>query len=67
MPATEHIERQIAVAVIIAVKEPSLLMAVHRVVGRIKVKHDLLWRPVVRLEEQVDEERSIAALFWQIL
>lgn len=33
MPATEHIQRQVAVAVVIAVEEPALLMAIQRVVG----------------------------------
>ena len=56
MPAAEHIERQIAVAIVIAVKEPALLMAVQRVVGRVEVENDLFGRPSVRLEEQVDEQ-----------
>ena len=58
MPAAEHIERQIAVAVVIAVEEPAFLMAVQRVVGRVEVENDLLGRPsCVRLEEEVDEQR----------
>ncbi len=56
MAAAEHIQRQIAVAVVIAVEEPALLMAVQRVVGRVEVEDDLSGRPIVRLEEQVDEQ-----------
>ena len=56
MPAAEHIERQVAVAVIIAVKEPALLMAMQRVVGRVEVENDLSGRPCVRLEEEIDEQ-----------
>lgn len=40
--AAEHIERQKAVVVIIAVEEPSFLGPVHRVIGGVKVEHDLL-------------------------
>ena len=36
--AAEHIQRQIAIAVVVAVKEPSLLLAVQRVVGGVKVQ-----------------------------
>ena len=56
MPAAEHIQRQIAVAVVVAVEEPALLMAVQRIVGRVEVEDDLSGRPIVRLEEQVDEQ-----------
>ena len=41
MPAAEHIERQIAVAVVIAVEEPALLMAMQRVLGGVEVENDL--------------------------
>ncbi len=63
MPAAEHIQRQIAVAVVVAVEEPALLMAVQRVVGGVEVEDDLSGRPspcrspCVRLEEEVDEQR----------
>ena len=56
MPAAEHIERQIAVAIVVAVKEPAFLMAVQRVVGRVEVEDDLLGRLCVRLEEEVDKQ-----------
>ena len=56
MAAAEHIERQIAVAVVIAVEEPPLLFAVQGIIGRIEVENDLLGRSLVRLQEQVDHE-----------
>ena len=55
--AAEHIERQVAVAVVIAVEEPPLLAPVQRVVGGVEVEHDLLRRPVVGVEEEVHEQR----------
>ena len=57
MPAAEHIERQVAVAVVVAVEEPSLLVAVQRVVGGVEIEHDLLRRLRVRVEEEVHEQR----------
>ena len=41
MPAAEHVQRQIAVAVVVAAEEPPRLAAVHGVVGRVHVQHDL--------------------------
>jgi hypothetical protein len=68
MPAAERVERPIAVAVIIALKEPPLLMAMQGIVGSIEVQHDLARRLAVRLEEQVDEQPpAIAAPSWPIL
>jgi hypothetical protein len=57
MPAAEHVERQVAAAVGVTVKEPTLLMAVQGIVGRVEVEDDLLGRPSVRFEEKVDEQR----------
>src|SRR5918994_322008 len=54
--AAEHIERQIAVAVVVAVEEAALLMPVQRVIRGVEVENDLLGRGPVRLEEQVDEQ-----------
>jgi hypothetical protein len=56
MPAAEHIERQIAGTIIIAVKEPAFLMAVQRIVGRVEVENDLFGRLCVPFEEEVDEQ-----------
>ena len=38
------------------VEEPTLLLAVQGVVGRVEIKDDLLGRPRVRVQEQVDEQ-----------
>jgi hypothetical protein len=38
MAATEKVERQVAVAVVVTVEEPPFLLAVQRIIGRIKVK-----------------------------
>jgi hypothetical protein len=56
MPAAHHIERQIAVAIVIAVEEPPFLVAVERVVGGIDVEHDLGGRRLMRLQEERDEQ-----------
>ena len=55
--AAEDIERQIAVAVIVAVEETALLVAVDRVVGGVEIEDDFLGRLLVRLQEQIHEER----------
>ena len=56
MAAAEDIERQIAIAIVIAVKEPPLLIAVQRIVGGVEVEHDLTRRLGVRVEKQIDEQ-----------
>jgi hypothetical protein len=45
-----------AQAVVIAVEEPAFPMAVQRVVGGVEVENDLLGRPCMRLEEEVEEQ-----------
>ena len=37
-------------------EEPPLLLAMHRIVGRIEIKDDLVRRSLVRLQEQVDQQ-----------
>src|SRR5947209_9495371 len=49
MRAAEDVQRQIAIAIVVAVKEPPLLMPVQRIVGGIEIEDDLLWRMLVRL------------------
>src|SRR5262245_34277354 len=56
MRPTEDVQRQIAVAVVIAVKEAPLLVPVQRVVGGVEVENDLLGRVLVRLEKQLDKQ-----------
>ena len=55
MTATEDVERQIAVAVVIAMKKAPLLMPVQRVVGGVQIKDDLPRRTLVRLKKQIDK------------
>ena len=54
--AAEHVERQIAVAIVIAVEEPSFLLAMQRIIRCIEVENDLPWRTRMRLEEQIDKQ-----------
>ena len=61
MPPAEHVKRQIAVAVVIAVEEAALLMPVQRVVRRIEVENDLLGRPWCASRNSVTGNASIAA------
>ena len=56
VPAAEDVQRQIAVALVIAMEEPAFLMAVHQIVGGIQVEHDLPRRPGVRLDEQIHQQ-----------
>jgi hypothetical protein len=56
MAPAEYVKRKVAVAVVIAVEEPPLLVPVHRIVGCIEIEDDLVWRPLVRLQEQVDQK-----------
>ncbi len=44
VPAAEDIKRQIAIAFVIAVKEPAFLVAVDGIVGRVEVKDNALRR-----------------------
>ena len=43
--------------VVVAVEEPALLVSVQRVVGGVQVERDLSWRPVMGIEEQINEQR----------
>jgi hypothetical protein len=57
MTATEYGERQIAVAVVIAVEKTLLLMPVQWVVGGVEVESDLRWRRRMGVAEQLDKQR----------
>jgi hypothetical protein len=57
MAAVEDVERQIAVAAVVAVEEPAFLLAVERIVRGVEVEHDLLRSAFVRFEEELDEQR----------
>jgi len=56
MAAAEDVERQVAVAAVVAVEEPALLPAVDRIVRGVEIEHDLLRRTLVRFQEEVDEQ-----------
>ena len=62
VPAAEHIERQIAVFVVVCVIEAALLHAVQRDVGIVEIEHDLARRPLMRLKEEIDQQRI--DLYW---
>ena len=51
-----HIQREVAVAVVIAVEETPLLPAVQRVVGRVHIQDDLLRRRGVAVQEQLHQQ-----------
>jgi hypothetical protein len=53
--AAEHVERQIAIAVVIAVKEAAFLMAVQRIVRGVDIKNNRRRRNLVRFKEQRNE------------
>ena len=55
--AAEDVERQVAVAVVIAVEEAALLASVQRVVGGVEIEHQPLRRALVGVEKQVHEQR----------
>ena len=57
VPAAEDVERQIAVAVVVAVEEPAFLMPVQRIVGGIEIERDLRRGFGVGIEKQIDEQR----------
>ena len=54
--AAKHVERKVAIPFVVTMKEPSQLVAVKRVVGRVKIKHNLLGRFSERSDEQIDEK-----------
>ena len=56
MAAAEHVQRQIAVAIVVAVEEAAFLVAVQGVVGGVEIEDDLARRRLVRVEEEVDEQ-----------
>jgi len=56
MPAAEDVERQVAVAIVIAVEEPAFLVAVDRIVGGVEIEDDLPGCRLVRLDEDIHEQ-----------
>jgi hypothetical protein len=66
VPAAKDVERQIAVAIVVAVEEPPLLVPVDRVVGGVEIEDDLLARLCAAMKMSTNS-RSIAAGSWAIL
>ena len=54
--AAKHVQRQVAVAVVVAVEEALLLLAVQRVVGGVEVQHQLLGRGLEAGDELLDQQ-----------
>ena|SRR5450755_806158 len=58
MIAAQDIERQKAVAVVVAVEETIFLMTVHGIIGGIEVENEFCGRRGLRLDELLDENDS---------
>jgi hypothetical protein len=54
--AAEDVQRQMAVAVVVAMEEAPFLVAVERIVRGIEIEDDPLGRPRLSLQEQADEQ-----------
>ena len=54
--AAEDVQRQIAVAIIVAVKEAPFLVPVQRVVGGVEIKDDLRRDRGMGVEKEIDEQ-----------
>src|SRR5262245_1375950 len=58
MPAAEHVQRQVAITVVIAVIEPPLLLAMNPIIGGIKIEDNLTWWPLVSFQKKIHEKTS---------
>ncbi len=56
MLAAEDVQRQIAVAAVVAVKEAPFLLTVQRIVGGIQIQPDFFRGPRVRFDKQIDQQ-----------
>src|SRR5690606_17130166 len=54
--AAEDVQRQVAVVIVVAVKEALLLRAVQRRIGRIQIQYDLLGRLRIGVQKQLYEQ-----------
>ena len=57
VPAAEHVERQVAVLIIIPVKKATFLHPVDWDVGVVEIQHDFARCTRVRFEEEVNQQR----------
>ena len=64
VPAAEDVERQVAVAVVVAVEEAALLVPVQRNVGGVEVEDDLPRRLRCASRKRSTNSASIAAPSW---
>jgi hypothetical protein len=55
--AQEHIKRQVAVAIVVAVEKAAFLMAVQGIIGRVEIENNLFRRLLVRFDDQIDQQR----------
>ena len=53
---TEHVQGQIAVAVIESMEEPTFLMSMKRIIGSIQIQNDFFGYLSAGLDKGVDEE-----------
>src|SRR5262249_56327695 len=58
MPSAEHVQRQVAITVVIAVIKPPLLLPMDRIIGGIKIEDNLARGGFVSFQKQIDEETS---------
>ncbi len=56
VPTAEDVERQVAIALVIAMEEPPLLPAVQRIIRGIQIKDDLTGRFVMGFQEQIHQQ-----------
>ena len=56
VPAAEDVEWKITIAIVVAVEEAALLVAVQGIVGGVEVEDDVLGRRGMRLQEQRHEQ-----------
>src|ERR1700704_3562489 len=56
MPAAEDVERQIAVAIIVAVEVAALLLAIERIIGGVEVDLDADRRLAMGVEKDIDKQ-----------
>jgi len=57
MSAAEDVERQVTVAIVVAVEELAFLIPMQWIVGGIEIKDDLFRRLLMGIKEEIDEQR----------
>ena len=67
MTTAKNVERQVAVATVVAVEEPPFLFPMQRIVGGVEIEDDLLRRRLCASRNSVTKNPSIANGSWAIL